>query len=199
MGSFGERYLTLVLEINKHFEGYVDSYFGPPPIKEKVESSKKKPIPDLKDDLNELVNLIPEDGKRGKYLEKNLQSIDFTMRMIDGEKFDYYDEIKGIFDISPRIMGENEILKIRKTLKELLPPEKDDKNDADLYSIYMDWVNNFHLSKEELIKTFNLTLEEVKKRSEEIFELVEGENVEINYVSNQPWKAYNHFFRQCPF
>ncbi|MCC7549914.1 MAG: hypothetical protein KO316_00265 [Methanobacterium sp.] len=191
MGVFGKKYLTLVLEINKHFEGYVDSYFGPSSIKEKVESSKKKPIPDLKNDVNELINSIPENGKRGRYLEKNLQSIDFTLKMLDGEKFDFYDEIEGLFNIRPRIMDENEILKIREKLKELLPSTKD--NNADLYMLYMDWTGKFRLSKKELIKAFGLTLKEVKKRSQEIFKLVEGESVEINYVSNQPWKAYNYF------
>jgi len=193
MGEFGEKYLTLVLEIDKHFEGYVDSYFGPPTLKENVEISKKKSIHDLKNDVQELVNLIPEEGKRGKYLERNLQSVDFTLRILDGEKFDFYDEIEGIFDIRPRIMSENEILKIRETLRELLSPSNDNNDDTDLYLLYMDWTNKFRLSKEELIKAFNLTLEEVKKRTLGLFELVEGENVEINYVSNQPWKAYNYF------
>nr|WP_243687421.1 hypothetical protein [Methanobacterium formicicum] len=33
MEKFGREYLKTILEINKHFEGYVDSYFGPPELK----------------------------------------------------------------------------------------------------------------------------------------------------------------------
>lgn len=200
MAQFGEKYLKTVLEINKHFEGYVDSYFGPQPIKEEVETSGKRTILDLREDVKELASLIPEDGKRGKYLEKNIQAMYFTLRMLDGEKFDFYEEIKGIYDIKPRLMSEDKILRVRRTLEEILSasneskisPSNDD-HDKDLYGLYMDWVEKFRLNKRELIKSFNFTLKEVKKRTSEFIPLIEGEKVEVTYVKDQPWKAYNYF------
>jgi hypothetical protein len=41
LDAFGKAYLQMTLEINKHQEGYVDAYFGPPEIKTEVESKEK--------------------------------------------------------------------------------------------------------------------------------------------------------------
>lgn len=38
-----------------------------------------------------------------------------------------------------------------------------------------------------------LTLKEVKTRSKERFQLVEGEQVQLNFTKNRPWKAYNYY------
>lgn len=62
--------------------------------------------------------------------------------------------------------------------------------------VYINFTGNvqqFRLGKKELTKAMTLTLEEVKRRSKERFQLVEGEQVQLNFTKNQPWKAYNYY------
>ena len=192
MEEFGEKYLKIVLEINKHFEGYVDSYFGPITLKKEVERSPPSEIGILSDELESLSDLICEDGKRREYLEKCLKSMKTTLQIISGEELELYDEIKGIFDVRPRLMPEKEIFKMRETLQDILTknPETDDLS---LYQLYREWAEQFRLGKGALIKAMTLTMEEVKTRSSDLFPLVEGEEVKLNFTKNQPWKAYNYY------
>lgn len=192
MEEFGEKYLKMVLEINKHFEGYVDSYFGPTTLKKEVEKSPPQEIGILRDELESLSDLICEEGKRREYLEKCLKSMDTTLRIINGEELELYDEIKGLFDVRPHLMSDEDIAKMRETLQDILT--KDNNNDeSSLYQLYREWAEQFRLDKGALSKAMNLTLEEVKARSSDLFPLVEGEEVQLNFTENQPWKAYNYY------
>jgi hypothetical protein len=191
MAEFGEKYLRMVLEIDKHLEGYVDSYFGPTALKNTVENSPPQEITSLRKELESLGGLLSEHGSRRKYLEKCLESMDTTLRIISEEEIGFYDEIKGLFDIKPRIMPFKEISKIQETLQDILP--KNQNTNLSVYQLYREWVKQFRMGKRDLKKAVNLTLEEVKTRSKERFQLVEGEQVQLNFTENQPWKAYNYY------
>jgi hypothetical protein len=192
MEEFGEKYLRTALEINKHFEGYVDSYFGPTSLKKEVEKSPPQDITILREELESLGDLICEDGRRKEYLEKCLKSMDTTLRIIREEELELYDEIKGLFDVRPHLMSEEDIAKMRETLQDILT--KDNNNDDScLYQLYREWAEQFRLNKKALSKAMTLTLEEVKARSSDLFPLVEGEEVQLNFTKNQPWKAYNYY------
>jgi hypothetical protein len=196
MEEFGEKYLKMVLEINKHFEGYVDSYFGPSTLKKEVERSPPQEIGILRDELESLSDLICEEGKRKEYLEKCLKSMDTTLRIISGEKLELHDEIKGLFDVRPRSMSDREIFKMRETLQDILFKGQDN-DESNLYHTYREWAEQFRLSKGALSKAMTLTLEEIKARSSDLFPLVEGEHVQLNFTENQPWKAYNYYLGNC--
>src|SRR5258705_8082687 len=99
LDAFGEGYLRLTLEINKHIDGYVDSYYGPPEIKAEVESGEKKPIAALKDAFGRLHGQIPRgDAERAAYLEGLLRAVGCTIRIAGGETLDYMDEVRLIYD-----------------------------------------------------------------------------------------------------
>ncbi|MGZ7107512.1 MAG: hypothetical protein ACXVHW_00945 [Methanobacterium sp.] len=121
MPDFGEEYLKLTLEINKHLEGYVDSYFGPSDLKIKVENTPKTPINILNENLNDLHDLLPEDKERGAYLKKVLRAMENTLKILSGENLNFKGEIRAIYDIEPVLMRDKEIQKVRDTLNELLP------------------------------------------------------------------------------
>lgn len=190
MVDFGEEYLKMAFEINKHFEGYIDSYFGPSQLKKEVESTKKKPVPELLHKMEYLHHLLPEeDKKRCKYLEKTLHAMEVTLKILNGETFPFLEEIERIYDIKPVIISEDEIMEVRNILDELLP--KDQK--YNLNQRYLKWMEDFRIPKDQLMEAVNVTMGEIKKRTSKMFPLVEGEEAEIGIVKNQPWKAYNYY------
>lgn len=189
--DFGEEYLKLAFEINKHFEGYIDSYFGPSKLKLSVEKTPKKPISDLIGKLYELNDLLPlDDENRIQYIKKVLQAMGATLKVLNGENLAFTDEINVIYDIEPVMMDEKGIQKVRDTLDELLPGSNSDNG---LNSRYMEWIGQFRIREEKLFNAINITLKEIRKRSENLFELSKEDSVQIEMVKNQPWKAYNYY------
>lgn len=124
----------MVLEINKHFEGYVDSYFGPTTLKKEMDNSPPKEIAVLRDEVESLGDLLGEQGKMREYLKKCLESMKTTLQIICGEEIGFYDEIKGIFDVKPRLMSFKEISKMQETLQDILPKYLNDNRS--LYQLY---------------------------------------------------------------
>jgi len=190
MTDFGEEYLKMTFEINKHFEGYIDSYFGPVQLKKEIESTRKRPIRELLHELENLYHLLPEeDKKRCKYLEKTLQAMEVTLKILKGERLPFMEEIEKIYDIKPVIMTENEIMEVRNSLDELLP-----KNQKfNLNERYLKWMEDFRIPEKQFMEAVNITMGEIRERTSEMFPLVEGESAEIEIVRNQPWKAYNYY------
>ena len=71
--NFGHDYLRLMLEINKHTDGFVDSYIGPKAIKAEVEAGELVEVDRLDDQLADLESRIPKDDpKRERYLKAML-------------------------------------------------------------------------------------------------------------------------------
>ncbi|MGZ7158890.1 MAG: hypothetical protein ACXVHR_00260 [Methanobacterium sp.] len=190
MPDFGEEYLKLTLEINKHLEGYVDSYFGPSDLKIKVENTPKTPINILNENLNDLHDLLPEDKERGAYLKKVLRAMENTLKILSGENLNFKGEIRAIYDIEPVLMRDKEIQKVRDTLNELLPGSN---HQDDLNKRYIEWTEQFRVGGKKLYKATEVTLKEIRDRSKKLFEISKEDSVEIEMVRNQPWKAYNYY------
>ncbi|MGZ7070286.1 MAG: hypothetical protein ACXVH2_09750 [Methanobacterium sp.] len=190
MPDFGEEYLKLTLEINKHLEGYVDSYFGPSDLKIKVENTPKTPINILNENLNDLHDLLPEDKERGAYLKKVLRAMENTLKILSGENLNFKGEIRAIYDIEPVLMRDKEIQKVRDTLNELLPGSN---HQDDLNKRYIEWTEQFRVGGKKLSKATEVTFKEIRDRSKKLFEISKEDSVEIEMVRNQPWKAYNYY------
>ena len=101
--DYGRSYLRLTLEINKHIDGFVDAYYGPDDLKAAVEDASKREPAALLDDVAALQAAIPgDDPARQAYLQAELRAIECSVRMLNGEKFDYLEEVNRLYDISPQ-------------------------------------------------------------------------------------------------
>ena len=66
---FGEAYLRLTLEIDKHIDGYLDAYYGPAALRDEVRAAPLRPPADLLADIDRLADRIPtDDPTRAVYL-----------------------------------------------------------------------------------------------------------------------------------
>jgi hypothetical protein len=188
LDAFGEGYLRLTLEINKHIDGYVDSYYGPPEIKAEVESGEKKPIAALKDDFGRLHGQIPRgDAERAAYLEGLLRAVGCTIRIAGGETLDYMEEVRLIYDVTPAAVDESVFTTAHNELDTLLPGSGDLSERLDA------WRKPYELSIDKLNTALNLTREETRRRTVALLELVSGESIQVSLTKDQPWSAYNWF------
>lgn len=170
--TFSSEYLRIALEIDKHIPGYVETYYGPQYIKESVNVSGIISPKKLLEDLYILRDHIPADDKsRHRYLTVTLRAIDCAVRRLMGEEFEYLDEINRISDISPKTVDEASFDIALKELDAILPGPEELSDRIEKFD------KTFEIKADQTLLALNLAKEEVKRRTKDLFDLVEGEKL----------------------
>lgn len=186
--DFGRAFLRLTLEINKLIDGYIDAYIGPPEIKAEVAAAPPREPAALLDDLSALQATIPrEDPARQAYLQAVLTAMDCTLRMQQGERPGYLDEVNRLYDIQPQKVDESSFLDARRELDTLLP------GSGDLNDRMETRRKRYELAPEQALPLIELATTVTRERTQALVELVPDEAVEVRLTSNQPWSAYNWY------
>lgn len=186
--DFGYSYLRLTLEINKHIEGYLDSYFGPLDIKANVDRGRLRSPQELLDDVVRLRELVPEgESTRQAFLKAQLRSIETTIRTLNGEQFDYLDEIERLYDFRPQPIEEKQFDIARNELDTVLP------GSGGVGKRLQMWREQFQIPKDKLLIALEFARDETRKRTREFVTLAAAEHIEISLTSNVPWDAYNRY------
>jgi len=97
LDDFARKYLSLGLRINKHINGYVEHYYGPPEIKKKVDLEDKISPKILLKDFDDLYQQLKNQGfeyNRLKFLDKTLIAIETILRKLNGEKRSYLEQVE---------------------------------------------------------------------------------------------------------
>jgi hypothetical protein len=187
---FGRDYLRLVLEINKHIDGYIDAYYGPDEIKVEVEADPKKSPSALLANLHALQTQIPSgDPSRQAFLSATFRSIDTTLRVLDGETVEYLDEVERLYDIKPSLVDETKFEDAHHALDLLLPGSAGQNLPTRLAS----WRKQLEISGDAILPLLEIARLETRQRTRTMFELPEDESVELRLTNNQPWGAYNWY------
>jgi len=188
--TIGRDYLTLALRIERHVEGFVDGYFGPPEIKAAVEAEPLREIAALRDDVAQLQARVAEsemNAQRRHFLTKQLHAMATVLQRQAGETLAYRDEVAGCFDIHPQPIPEAEFEAGLEALNALLPGE------GALLPRLTEWKRQFELPKERILPVMETALAEVRRRTLSLLTLPEGEAVTVALVSDQPWSGYNWY------
>ena len=186
--GFGKAYLELVLEINQHLDGYVDAYFGPEEIKKRIELKEKSDPRKLATDCDKLRALIPEnDQNRQKYLFAVVDAIEFMVRKLNGEKFEYLEQVEGLFGIKPQIMPEEELLDAHNILDKVI------SGSGSLGDRITLWEERITIPSADIPKAVERIMNEIRNRTRDIITLNAGESFDIDFVNDKPWGAYNHY------
>ncbi len=186
--SFGRDYLRLTLEIDKHIDGFIDAYYGPEELKAEVADSPKLDPAELVEMVAALREAIPaEDANRAAYVKASLRALDCTTRMLNGESFDYLDEVNRIYDISPQPVDEQQFTDAHSVLDSLLP------GSGSIAERLQARRELYQIDTEKALSLLELTRAETRQRTLAFIDLPEDNGVEIRLASDQPWGAYNWY------
>lgn len=189
LDDFGRQYLRLCLHIEKHVEGYVDAYLGPPDLKDAVDAVGQREPAALLDDLAKLKEQRPAaDPQRARYLDAVFRAMDCTIRMAGGESFAYLDEVQRIYDIRPARVDEETFTEAHEVLNEVLPAEG-----GSLAERLEVWRRPYDLSADSLPTVLDWCREVTRKRTATLVDLAPGESIDVKLTDDQPWSAYNWF------
>lgn len=186
--QWGQNYLRLMLEVNKHCDGFVDAYFGQDKIKADVDAGDAIPVSDLRAQLNELRDSFDDsDPQRNAFVMAMITAAETALRLNTDDAPSYVDEVKYLFDIEATLSDEAPFQEALQTLDDLLPgtgtvPERQ--------KVYAD---HYNMSTEQLHQAIKLCLAETRKRTADFIDMVEGEGFVYATVTDKPWGGYNWY------
>ena len=189
--QLGEEYVRLALAINEHLPGYVDSYFGPIEWTQEANQAGKLPIPTLTQRVDQLAtnvsHAIEWDAQRKDFLAHQISAMQMSLRLLTGENVPLAEEAQALYDVQPAWKDEAYFIEHQKWLDESLP------KGGSLKERLETWQNSLEISIEkarELLPFITNTLRELTRRK---FSLPEDESFIVEFVSDQPWMAYNRY------
>lgn len=187
----GERFVRLALAINEHLPGYVDAYFGPEEWKVQAKQDGKLSISDLTDQTDQLATDISQaDGmstQRREYLASHIIAMQMSLRLLGGEKVSLADEVEAIYDVRPSWKDEANFEEAHRLLDEVLPPG------GSLKERTLEWDRSLEIPVEKVKQLLPRVIEKLRTLTNRKLNLPEGESFTVEFVSNQPWTAYNWY------
>ncbi len=186
--EFDSLFLVLSLEIDKHINGYVDSYYGPDQIKEQVEMAPPLSPDQLFEKYKYLKDIIPTDSaNRFKYLSATLKAMECTIRKLRGKEYDYLEEINHLFGVSPKIIDEGIYKNIHRHLDSMLP------GPGLLTDRVQTYMEKIVIPGNKIPKAVDMIIGEIRDRARKYFRYEPNESVEFKFVRQKPWAMEAHY------
>jgi hypothetical protein len=195
LNQYAGNYVELVLALGQHDESYVDAYFGPPELLEKVKS-EKKPITDIGAAAMKIIHALQSlDIKkeeeviqlRHQYLGTQLRSLAARVKMLNGWKYSFDEEAIALYDAKPPKYPATHFEQILDKLDAILP------GSGAVSERYENFKKSFIIPTEKLDAVFQVAIKECRERTKQYIELPENESFVIEYVTNKPWSGYNWY------
>lgn len=180
--SVEKRYLELCLRLGRHVDGLVDSYFGPPEIAGRIDA---EPVRDPVELVADAESLLDENDD--VYLEAQLVGLGTVARKLAGEEIPYGDEVERCYGIRPQRVPEEGFEAAHRALDEALPPG------GSLADRYQRWREGDAVPVDRLPGVLQALSDRLRERTREGFGLPEGEDARLDFVTDEPWAAYNYY------
>ena len=206
-----ERYLTLGLGVGRHIEGFVDAYYGPPALAERVAAAPAVPPERLVAEARSLLVAIDageplgdpagargaapeavegtssEAALRRRWIRAQVVGVLTSARILAGEHVGYADEVEACYGVRPARVPEEEILAAHRALEEVVP------GSGPLAGRLIAWREAQAVPPERLEPAIRSLAEDLRERTGRLFGLPDGERVDFELVTNRPWSGFNYY------
>ncbi|MFX1418641.1 MAG: hypothetical protein ACFE9N_06955 [Promethearchaeota archaeon] len=192
LDNFAKGYICLGLRINKHINGYVEYYYGPTELKDLIGAEGKISPKRLMQDCKNLINQLKNQGfeqKRQKFLEKTLVAIQTILRILNGEKIPYLEQVEKLFDFKPLLHKDDFFYDLTSQAEEIY------KGEGNLSGRIKKYAQRRIVPPRNVKNLMLKALNIAKKRTNELFPdiLPLNEKVILNEVTDKSWPMYNWY------
>ena len=178
-----ERYLELGLRLGKHADELVDSFYGPEKIAQRVEAEEPCEPHVLAEEADALAAELAVDP----WLAAQVRALAATARQLAGEHLGYVEVVTLVYGIEPRWHDEEPFRRSAARLAEALP------GNGDLRGRYARWLEQTAIPPQLLEPALQDTTAELRRLTRETVGLPEGEEVELELVTDKRWTGYAHY------
>jgi hypothetical protein len=189
--SLAEEFVRLALAINEHLPGYVDSYFGPSQWDQEARQAGKLRLPDLTQRVDQLATNVSHanewDAQRKDFLARQISAMQMSLRLLAGENVSLAEEAQALYDVQPAWKDEAYFIEYQKWLDEILPKGSSLKERLET------WQNSLEIPIEKARKLLPFITHTLRELTHRKFSLPEEESFIVEFVSDQPWMAYNRY------
>jgi hypothetical protein len=197
-----ERYLTLGLRLGRHVDGLVDAYYGPRSTAEAVDAEGRRAPERLVGDARALVAALDagepldrpgrarsgdEGPARRHWLRAQVIGLLTTARKLAGEAIGYADEVEACYGVRPTRVAEDVLADAHRNLEEALP------GTGPLAARLVAWREAHAVAVDRLRPAIDSLADDLRARTASRFGLPEGEHVDFELVTGQPWSGFNYY------
>jgi hypothetical protein len=170
----------------------VDAYYGPEDLKRRVTDEPVRPLAGLADDARALVsNLDAGDGaldaNRRSWLRAQVVGLHTVARKLSGEAIAYRDEVEACYGVRPEPVPEDDLAAAHRRLDEALPGA------GPLADRLIAWRESHAVPPDRLEEAVRSLAEDFQDRTNVLFGLPEGEQVEFLFETHKPWSGFNYY------
>lgn len=187
-------YVRLTLALGEREAGYVDAYYG---LAEWAEAAKTDPrdmralgnaIIDLKQRLDAVpVSDDPLIEARKRFLSAQLEAAVTRHAMMQGETFPFASEAKGLFGVTPELRPLEEFDPVLTEIENIVPGTGPLSDRVEAFE------QKYIIPTDRLQTVFDTAIAECKARTAQYFDLPEGENFRMEFVTGKSWSGYNYY------
>ena len=163
-------------------DGLVDAYYGPREIQERVDGEELRAPAAL---VADAAALLEENGDG--WLHAQLVGLETVARKLAGEEIPYEDEVERCYGVRPAWVPQEAFEAAHRELDSALP------GNGSVAERHRAWLEGEALAGDVLERVYDGLLEDFRSRTEVLFGLPDGESVEVEYVSDEPWSAFNYY------
>jgi hypothetical protein len=192
--SLVERYLDLGLRLGRHVDGFVDAYYGPPELEQRVKGEAPRAPRALSADADRLVADLDAglgeselDPQRRRWLRAQVIGLGTTARKLAGDDIGYADEVESCYGVRPSPLPDDDLAAAHRRLAEALP------GDGPLAERYITWRESHAVPPDKLDAVLRSLADEFRERTDRLFGLPEGEHVEWELATDKPWSGFNYY------
>ena len=195
LDPIAEQYVRLGLALGEHDSDYVDAYFGPPEWRKEAADQPRTlaEIAVAAEDLIARLQLMdpasadPLVSLRHNYLLTHLRSLATVSRVRDGLILSFDEESRLMYGIVAPSFPVEHYDKALRALGALLPGE------GAIHERYQSFRQSYRIPDDKVKEVIRKGLDACRERTRQHMTLPRGEDFALEFVSGQPWGAYNWY------
>jgi hypothetical protein len=188
--DLAREYVLLGLRFDRLSPGFVDAYVGDPALRRQVED-EPRPLPvALAAQARALLAELPSCGlaeDRVALLRSQLTALECSARRLAGEPVGFVDEVKAYFGVDIALGDESDYAAAHEELAALLPGSGPL---AERYAAYQTADECPPDRLDGMVRDLSSALRDVVRTG---YGLPEGETVEYQIVTDEPWSGFNYY------
>lgn len=189
-----DRYLELGLRLGRHIDGFVDAYYGPADLARRVASEPVIPAEVLVADASRLIADLDGgeqddtiDARRRRWIRAQVVGLHTSARKLAGEEIAYADEVEWCYGVRPTFRDEQLFAEAHRRLDLVLP------GDGAVRDRIIAWREAQAIPVPRLEGVLREIAEDFRERTATMFGLPDGEHIDWELATDQPWSGFNYY------